>query len=87
MACNCGTQEEIDKLYKAYGDKMALAQAKGTDSFFGKIKYYAYQVLTILAWVVAFPVMLFYVLAVVFWKEKPSINIQSINLLRIFHLK
>ena len=84
MACNCGTKEEIDKLYKAYGDKL-----HNTDnlSLWDKIRKAWYTFLTILTWCLVLPFMFVFILVFLFWSEDRKINVQKFNLLRIFHLK
>ena len=84
MACNCGTKEEINRLYKAYSEKSTLDDT----SFWGKVKQFFYTMVTVIGWVVIFPLMLIYMLLFLFWREPGdrNINVQNFNLLKIFHL-
>ena len=84
MACNCGTKEEINRLYKAYSEKSTLDDT----SFWGKVKQFFYTMVTVIGWVVIFPLMLIYMLLFLFWREpgNRNINVQNFNLLKIFHL-
>ena len=84
MACNCGTKEEINRLYKAYSEKSTLDDT----SFWGRVKQFFYTMVTVIGWVVIFPLMLIYMLLFLFWREPGdrNINVQNFNLLKIFHL-
>lgn len=85
MACNCGTREEIDRVYKIYGEK---ASNPDISTFGDRLKHYFYVMFTIVSWIVVFPAMLIYLLLFLFWREPGdrNINIQNFNLLKIFHL-
>lgn len=85
MACNCGTQEEIDKLYRAYGEKLKNYDDLRVGE---KIKWWLLKILTILAWIVVFPALIIYMLLFLFWRdpENRTINVQNFNLLKLFHL-
>ena len=84
MACNCTTQSEIDNLYKMYGQKYSFPKG---DDINGYLKYiFGNAALYILAIFIA-PILLIYVLLVLFWKENPRINVQTINLKHIFNKK
>lgn len=84
MACNCGTKEEINRLYKAYSEKSTLDDT----SFWSRVKQFFYTMVTVIGWVVIFPLMLIYMLLFLFWREpgNRNINVQNFNLLKIFHL-
>jgi len=84
MACNCGTKEEINRLYKAYSEKSTLDDV----SFWSRVKQFFYTMVTVICWVVIFPLMLIYMLLFLFWREPGdrNINVQNFNLLKIFHL-
>ena len=84
MACNCGTKEEIDKLYRAYGEKLDNWDSLTVGE---KVKNVIYKILTILTWVIVLPLMTIYILLFLFWSEDKRINVQNFNLLRIFKLK
>lgn len=84
MACNCATQEEIDKLYEAYGNKLRENGGLGIKA---KVKHTFMTVMGLLMWAVCLPVMFIYVICVAFWEDKPVINVQKLNLLRIFNRK
>jgi len=85
MACNCGTKEEIDRVYRIYGEKVANPDM---DTLSDRLKHYFYVVFTILSWIVIFPFMTIYLLLFLFWREPGdrNINVQNFNLLKIFHL-
>jgi len=85
MACNCGTKEEIDRIYKVYGEKVANPDMS---TLFDRIKHYAYVMFTVLSWVVIFPFIFIYMVLFLFWHEPGdrNLNIQNFNLLKIFHL-
>lgn len=84
MACNCGTQEEIDKLYRAYGEKLANYDDL---NLVEKVKWWFFKILTIFAWIIVFPLMLIYLLFFLFWNDPGDrkINVQNFNLLKILH--
>lgn len=84
MACNCATKEEIDKLYRIYGEKSKINK---DDKPIEKIKKVAYFIISIFLYVIALPLMFVYVLLVIFWKFEPKIDVQSINLLKLFKIK
>ncbi len=85
MACNCGTKEEIDRIYQAFGEKL---ENRSDMTLWEYIKHVFYVLFTVLCWIVLFPVMLIYMLLFLFWREPGdrNINIQNFNLLRLFHL-
>jgi hypothetical protein len=85
MACNCGTKEEIDRIYKIYGEKLNTFDDM---TFWERIKHVFYVMFTILSWLIVFPFILIYLLLFLFWHEPGdrNINIQNFNLLKIFHL-
>ena len=84
MACNCGTKEEINRLYKVYSEKSTLDDT----SFWSRVKQFFYTMVTVIGWVVIFPLILIYMLLFLFWREPGdrNINVQNFNLLKIFHL-
>ena len=84
MACNCGTKEEIDKLYRAYGEKLDDWDSLTVGE---KVKNVIYKILTYLTWVIVLPLMVIYIILFLFWSEDKRINVQNFNLLRIFKLK
>lgn len=86
MACNCATKEEIDKLYKAYGDKL---NSGDNEPLTAQIKNFLYKILNLFAWIIVLPFMFVYILLFLFWREPTdrNINVQNFNLLKIFHLK
>ena len=45
MACNCGTKEEIDRIYQAYGEKL---KTRDDMSVWEKVKHAFYVSFTIL---------------------------------------
>ena len=86
MACNCATKEEIDKLYRAYGEKL---NSGDDEPLVVKVKNFLYKLLNLLAWIIVLPLMFIYMLLFLFWREPTDrkINVQNFNLLKIFHLK
>lgn len=80
MACNCTTEEEINKLYESYSMKM---RERG-DNFKSEAKRILLFICSIFMWIIAFPLMLLYVIVILIWEDKPKINIQTINLMRIY---
>ena len=85
MACNCGTKEEIDRIYKIYGEKL---ENRDDMTFIERIKHFGYVLFTIFAWIIVFPLMFIYVILFMFWNEPGhrDINVQDFNLLKIFRL-
>ena len=85
MACNCGTKEEIDRIYKIYGEKL---NSDSDLTFIEKIKHLFYVLFTVLSWIIIFPLMFIYIVLFTFWYEPGdrNINIQNFNLLKILHL-
>ena len=84
MACNCATKEELDKLYNMYGNKTDEEK-----TLFSRTKRALYITLSILGWIIVFPLMFIYMILFVIWNEPKDrrINVQNFNLLKIFHLK
>ena len=84
MACNCGTKEEINRLYNAYHEKSTLDDS----SLLNRIKQFFYSMVTVIGWIIIFPLMTIYMLLFLFWREPydRNINVQNFNLLKIFHL-
>ena len=85
MACNCATKEELDRLYRIYGEKRDNNQDL---TFADYVKKAVYAFITICGWIIVFPLMLIGMILYVFWTEptKRKINVQNFNLLRLFHL-
>lgn len=81
MACNCEAQNEINKLYKAYGDKSGLPNNPGIGDY---IKYYGGNILAYTLMLVCFPLLILYVLALLFWREDEKIHISDIDLMKKF---
>lgn len=79
MACNCKTQDEINKLYDAYGLKLK----ENNGNFKDYIKKIILLVLSFFMWILVFPIILVYVLLVLFWKDNPTINVQNLNLMNL----
>lgn len=84
MACNCEAQNEIDKLYKMYGNKPAMPDNPKVLDY---IKYYGGNFLVYTCAILAFPLLVLYVLALLFWREDSKIHISDINLLKKFRIK
>lgn len=79
MACNCATQEELDRLYKIYGDKKKKPQNAKIGDYF---KYYIENGLVYLCGLIVFPFLVLYIFALLFWREDGKIHIGDINILR-----
>lgn len=84
MACKCSTQEEIDRLYNAYGEKSALPEKP---SFNDYVKHYGGNILALTLLVVTFPLLLLYILCLLFWREDERIHVNDVNILRLFKPK
>lgn len=82
MACNCATDEEINKIYDAYTQKLNEKSITLKD----KLKKIGVYIISFFMWIVAFPLMLIYALFMLFWEENPKINVQTINLMRISNI-
>ena len=81
MACNCSTQEEINRIYKAYGDKSALPSEP---KFIDYVKYYGGNALAYTLLFITWPLLILYVLCLLFWREDGRIHVSDVNLLEIF---
>jgi hypothetical protein len=81
MACNCTTKEEIDAIYDAYKVKMSERGKNLKENINRAIMF----VFSIFMWIIAIPLTFIYVVLVVFWQDHPKINVQTINLIRIFN--
>jgi len=80
MACNCATQEQIEEIYKVYGEKM-----RDTDSLtvWEWVKRIAYFVFSVLMYIIVFPIMFVYVILVLFWNKEPKINVDNIDFIKL----
>ena len=81
MACNCEAQNEINKLYRAYGDKSKLPEHPSIVDY---IKYYGGNILAYTLALVCFPLLVLYVLALLFWREDERIHVSDIDLMKKF---
>ena len=81
MACNCETQKEIDKLYKAYSDKSQMPENPKLNDY---IKFYGGNILAYTFMLVCFPLLLLYVLVLLFWREDERIHVNDVNLIKKF---
>lgn len=81
MACNCEAQNEINKLYKAYGDKSGLPDNPKTSDY---IRYYGGNILAYTLMLICFPLLIIYVFALLFWREDEKIHISDIDLMKKF---
>lgn len=81
MACNCEAQNEIDRLYKAYGDKSQLPANPSVNDY---IKYYGGNILAYGLMFICFPLLVLYVLALLFWREDEKIHVSDIDLMEKF---
>ena len=81
MACNCEAQNEIDKLYRAYGDKAALPDNPNIGDY---IKFYGGNILVYTLAAICFPLLILYVFALLFWREDERIHVSDIDLLKKF---
>lgn len=84
MACNCATKEELNKLYKAYGEKSKLPEKP---KFADYIRYYCGNGLAYLLMVLCFPLLILYVFALLFWREDYKIHVSDIDFIKIFNKK
>lgn len=85
MACQCGTQEEIEKLYRAYGVK--IREKRNSEKLLDRITYYFYAFMFCVCCIVVVPIIFVVVLAMLFWREGGTINIQHFNIMRLFATK
>lgn len=81
MACNCETQNEINKLYKAYSAKSQLPEEPKLIDY---ITHYGGNILAYSLMLICFPLLILYVLALAFWREDERIHITDIDLIKIF---
>lgn len=81
MACNCETQNEINKLYKAYSAKSQLPEQPKIGDY---IKHYGGNVLAYTLMLLCFPLLIIYVLALAFWREDERIHVSDIDLIKMF---
>ena len=81
MACNCEAQNEINALYKAYGEKSALPDSPKIGDY---IKYYSGNILAYSLAVLCFPILVLYVLALLFWREDERIHVSDVDLIKLF---
>ena len=79
MACNCATSEQLNELYRVYGEKAANRQ---TQTIGKEIVYWLKQMALILLAIPSTILMTLYVVWVVFWNKNPHINVQNINILK-----
>ena len=79
MACNCTTQEEIDKLYRQFGEKTKISPNAKLGEY---IKYYVGNTLVYLLGAVCFPLLVIYILFLLFWREDEKIHVNDVNLLK-----
>ncbi len=79
MGCNCTTDEEINELYATYSQRLKESGV----SVKTKIKRAFLMVSSVFMWIIAFPLMIIFVLGYMFWDDKPRINVQAINLMRV----
>lgn len=78
MACNCSTRDEIDRLYKQFGTKRELPD---NAHFSDYVRYYVGNPLAYILMIITFPLLLVYVLALLFWREDGRIRLGDIDLL------
>ena len=83
MACNCEAHKEIDKLYKAYGDKSALPN---NPKLMDYVKFYGGNIVAYGLLFICFPLLILYVLTLLFWREDEKIHISDIDLIKKFGL-
>ena len=74
MACNCETQNEINKLYKAYSDKSQLPEQPKIGDY---IKHYGGNVLAYTLMLLCFPLLIIYVLALAFSFSSKMVTVVS----------
>ena len=71
MACNCVTKEQIDALYKKYGERRSF---KKTDTLKVKLKKVAVNAGIVLCMIPIFPVLFLYVIYKGFFDDDKRIN-------------
>lgn len=81
MACNCETQNEINKLYKAYHDKSQIPDDPTIGDY---VKHYGGNILAYCLMLICFPLLILYVLALLFWREDERIHVSDVNLIKKF---
>ena len=81
MACNCETQNEIDRLYKAYGEKSGLPETPKIGDY---IKYYGGNILAYTLALICFPLLVLYVFALLFWREDERLHVSDVDLIKLF---
>ena len=81
MACNCEAQNEINALYKAYGEKYSLPESPKISDY---IRYYGGNILAYILVLVCFPILVLYVLILLFWREDEKIHVSDIDLIKLF---
>ena len=87
MACNCTTKEQLDELYRLYGEKQQRYRAKAGGTIGERIKYWVQTLAIWILLLIAVPFIILYFIIKLFWEDNPKIDINNFNLLRIFKLK
>lgn len=75
MACNCATKEQIDALYKKYGERQKVNK---TDSFKVKAKKIAVAIGVGICMIPIFPALLLYVIYKGFFDDDKRISMAKL---------
>lgn len=75
MACNCATKEQIDALYKKYGERQKVNK---TDSFKVKAKKIAVTIGVGICLIPIFPALLLYVIYKGFFDDDKKISMAKL---------
>lgn len=75
MACNCATKEQIDALYKKYGERQKVNK---TDSFKVKAKKIAVTIGVGICLIPIFPALLLYVIYKGFFDDDKRISMAKL---------
>ena len=83
MGCNCATVEQLDELYRVYGEK---TQAKKPVGFWKNTVFVLRQTLLILLAIPATVFLALFLIWTLFWNKKPVVNVQKIHLLKLLKI-
>ena len=86
MACNCNTKEQLDALYRMYGEKQEKNKEEMKSSWNKRIKYGIWQLAIIILLIPCIPIIFIYFLLRLFWEDSPKVNINNFDLLKILRL-
>ena len=72
MACNCATSEQLNELYRRYGEKKSERRSLGI-----RMRYFAQKVGVGFCMVFIFPAIVFYVIHKMWCTDNNRINIKE----------